>query len=330
MKNGKCLVVMYHYVRNMPETLYPGIKGRLVADFMGQLDYLCRYHEPLRIGDFLKYCDGDGNLPSNGFYLTFDDGLRDHYEIVFPELQKRGIEGAFFPHLEPLLKGRVSSVQKLQFLINNLDFDIFYREFQEAMRQLFPAVDSSIIQLPKESDKEGEVFNRFDETRIAYFKKAVTLDLPTKVKDVVLDHIFPKHFGHDLDFIKELYMSWSELSELRTAGMMIGGHTITHPYLSLLSFKEQLAEINGCMDMLNEKLNHRSILFAYPYGAYNQDTLQILMTRGCRIAFTTNVGVTCERRKPLEIDRLDTNDLPLSNRIESNVWSLKVGIKHIQ
>ena len=52
--------------------------------------------------------------------------------------------------------------------------------------------------------------------------------------------------------------------------------------------------------------------FAYPYGAYDGATLDILRRRGCRLAFTTHVGANCDPARPLEIDRMDTNDVPLS------------------
>ena len=33
-------IVMYHYVRDLAKTRYPGIKGRRLSEFRAQLDYI--------------------------------------------------------------------------------------------------------------------------------------------------------------------------------------------------------------------------------------------------------------------------------------------------
>ena len=49
----------------------------------------------------------------------------------------------------------------------------------------------------------------------------------------------------------------------------------------------------------------------YPYGNYNQDTLDILENTGCKLALTTKVGVAnLSLHKKLELPRIDTNEIP--------------------
>ncbi len=47
--------------------------------------------KPLTAQDLLQKALTDG-----GFILSFDDGTSDHYDVVFPLLQKRGYRGIFF------------------------------------------------------------------------------------------------------------------------------------------------------------------------------------------------------------------------------------------
>ena len=128
------------------------------------------------------------------------------------------------------------------------------------------------------------------------------------------------------DFV-ELYLGWNELADLLAEGMVIGGHTVTHPLLSTLTLSEQATEINGCMDILSEKLSLETEIFAYPYGDYDSATLDVLRHRGCSLAFANNGHVVCDRDRPLEVDRLDTNYVPVSPQAAPNEWSRKLGLR---
>ena len=326
-QTAECLVVMYHFVRDAERTPYPGIRARRVADFQGQVEFLCRHHQPLTMRDLLRFAAGECDLPAGGFYLTFDDGFRDHLDTVMPILQRAGLEGAFFPMTEPLVRGRVPSVEKLRFLIYNVDFPTVQAEFFGALGRLFPDVDASPWRYDDASAPRATKYARFDDPRVAHFKRAVTLEIPRQVRDAVLDTVFTRHFGPDADFIDELYMNWSELAELRAGGMVIGGHTVTHPWLPRLSAGEQGEQINVAWNQLERRLGRPLEVFAYPYGAFDTATLAILRRRGCRLAFTTHIGTSLDRRRPLQVDRLDTNDLPVSPADEPNAWSRQAGLR---
>ena len=319
------IVVVYHFVRNMHETPYPGIKGRLVDDFVGQVEYLCRHHEALTMRDLILYLDGERSLPQNGFYLTFDDGFRDHYDTVLPVLKSHNLEAAFFPMTEPLVHARVPSMEKLRFLMRTLDFHVFTDEFRDTVDRLFPQFDTSRLMFQGEQADEARSFNSFDELEVSHFKRFTTVEMPREIRNAVLDYMFPRYFGTDAEFIKELYMNWDELTALQAEGMVVGAHTVTHPWLPVLSQDEQATEINDSFDALQEKLDDRVEVFSYPYGGYDESTLAVLSRRNsCRLALTDREGVGCHRAKPLEVERLDTTHLPLSAAAAPNAWSLRV------
>ena len=51
-------------------------------------------------------------------------------------------------------------------------------------------------------------------------------------------------------------------------------------------------------------------VMCYPYGKYNKDTLDILKMKECCIGLTTKTGlIELEKKKFLELSRLDTNDI---------------------
>jgi len=102
---------MYHYVRPLAQSAYPRIKGLDTALFDAQLDYLAHYYEPVTMENVLGALKGKTELPERAVLLSFDDGYRDHYEEVFPRLEKRGFKGAFYPPQQPST-GKFSTLTK--------------------------------------------------------------------------------------------------------------------------------------------------------------------------------------------------------------------------
>ena len=83
-------IVTYHYIQEYSKQL-PFFNFLHINDFKKQLDYFQNnYIFPSYI-EFKKYLNGDIDLPENSIILTFDDGLKCHYEYVLPELKKRNL-----------------------------------------------------------------------------------------------------------------------------------------------------------------------------------------------------------------------------------------------
>lgn len=68
---------------------------------------------------------------------------------------------------------------------------------------------------------------------------------------------------------------------LASAGFRIGAHSMTHPKMSSLSRAEQAAEMYGSVDAVNEVVGPGTVkCFRPPFGAYNDDTLNLAAERG--------------------------------------------------
>ncbi len=92
-------ILMYHYVSELP--LNPDIYRLdltvLPEDFIAQLQYLADagYHT-ITLTDLYMHLTQGVPLPEKPIVLTFDDGYRDAYEVVFPLLLDYGFTGTFF------------------------------------------------------------------------------------------------------------------------------------------------------------------------------------------------------------------------------------------
>ncbi len=302
-------IVTYHYVRDMHLTPFPEIKGLLISKFEKQLDYICRHYEVINLDSYLAYLGGGASLPANACLLTFDDGLKDHYEAVFPRLRARKISGVFFLITEPLARFTVAGVHQIHFLLAKLGIDKFSTLFDEKLMETHPQ-----FQLPEETEVKKNVYYRYDDSQTRKFKKLLNFELPYSVRDDVLGRLFHEYIGDERTFSQSLYLSWAEIDEMKKDGMVFGGHTHTHRVLPRLTSHEKLAELKLCTDILVERLGESSLSFSYPYGtpdSLDAETMRFLADLGYSCAFTATRGVNkgADLLKKYELLRLDTNDL---------------------
>lgn len=81
------------------------------------------------------------------------------------------------------------------------------------------------------------------------------------------------------------HITWGQLHEMHDAGMSIEAHTKTHPYLQKITDPKELErEIAGSKKILEEELGVKIISFAYPFGQYNNTTVEEVKNSGFRVA----------------------------------------------
>lgn len=134
--------------------------------------------------------------------------------------------------------------------------------------------------------------------------------------------VFPllKKYGYRATFFvytdmiaekSEKRLTWDELRTMVREGMDIQSHTKSHPYLTQTKQNESQAaylerlqnEIHGSKVILEEKLERKVELLAYPYGWFNQTIETLAVQAGYRGVFTVNWGVNSVTENPLRIKR---------------------------
>jgi peptidoglycan/xylan/chitin deacetylase (PgdA/CDA1 family) len=305
-------VVMYHYVRDTERTRFPDIKALSVGEFQGQLDYLQQHYVFVGIEDVIAALEGNTDrLPPNSVLLTFDDGLRDHYDIVFPILGERGIRGVFFPPAMPMVERRILDVNKIQFVLSR----------EKNPRNLIEAINKAVtenrdrfsLDAPEEYWARYAENFRFDSAEVIFVKRMIQRALPRELRSELIGALFERHVTEDEQaFAEELYLSVEQLREMASEGMSIGSHGYSHCWMDSLSRKEQRDEISLSLDFLKTVgVSDQDWAMCYPYGAFNDDLVRVVEEMGCRLGFTTEPEVSrLDEHHHLCLPRLDTNDLP--------------------
>ena len=83
----------------------------------------------------------------------------------------------------------------------------------------------------------------------------------------------------------------------------LGAHTITHPYLPKISTEEKKHEMIECKNILETTFNTKVSSFAYPFGIYNAEDVEIIETSNFESAVTTDEGVA-NSETPFELKRI--------------------------
>jgi peptidoglycan/xylan/chitin deacetylase (PgdA/CDA1 family) len=300
-------VVMYHYVRDLPRTRFPSLKGMLTSAFADQVARLAAQYEMASLESALAYLGNDYSPARDLCLLTFDDGLREHYTDVLPILAERKIQGIFGLITECVEEHRVALVHKNHFLMAGLDFATYEQGFR---RQL--AAGPADLDLAVDPAVARSTY-RWDTPEVAEFKYLLNFKLPEPIKARILDRLFTEHLGDETAFARELYLSWEQAREMQQAGMLMGGHTHRHLALSSLSDAEQRSDLETCTRLLKNRLHAQALWpFTYPYGKRNSFTpfsVATLRSLGYACAFATEVGDNQPGQDGFEIRRIDPKDV---------------------
>lgn len=87
---------------------------------------------------------------------------------------------------------------------------------------------------------------------------------------------------------EDVLLSVEELKTLKRDGWEIGSHTLTHARLTEVPIERAAEEIRVSREILEEKLSVIVRTFAYPYGSYAPEHLDLVGKAGYDISFTTN------------------------------------------
>ena len=108
-------------------------------------------------------------------------------------------------------------------------------------------------------------------------------------------------------------------------GMHIGSHGFDHYWWNHLNQQELEKEIDLSMQFLDDiEVDMNNWTACYPYGSYDENAVQMLHKKGCKLAVTTEVAVAdTNSHNRFLLPRLDVNDIPKDRFAKINNWYLQ-------
>lgn len=213
-----------------------------------------------------------GTLPARAACITFDDGYADNHDIALPILQRHGLTATFFIATGFLNGGRMWN-------------DTIIESIRSCS---LPVLDLSSLGLG------SYVLGSIDDRRAAI----ATLINHIKYRPVEdrINLTEQMAYRARVKPPQDLMMTSYEVKAMRQAGMQIGAHTVSHPILARMSDEQGRQEIQSSKRFLEQLLDERVGLFAYPNGKpgedYTPQTVDMVRSLGFDAAVSTRWGAS--------------------------------------
>lgn len=306
----KLYISMYHYTRDLKHSRYPKIKGLDISLFRQQIEFFKEKFNVVRMEDVTEAVEGHGSLPENPVLLTFDDGYIDNFTYALPVLEEYGLQGSFFIPGKTFSTHQLLDVNKIHYILASADITKLIADVFERMNHYrgiqfdYPSND--------ELFEQYAAANRFDIKETVFVKRMLQAVLPEPVRNRISSDLFEKYVGVTEERLAyELYMTEDQIRTLKRHGMFIGVHGYDHYWLGKLDREKMQDDISNALEVMDEFIDRDHWVMNYPYGDYNQDTLDFIRKRGACLGLTTAVRIAnlCTDSQ-YELPRLDCNDFP--------------------
>jgi peptidoglycan/xylan/chitin deacetylase (PgdA/CDA1 family) len=279
-RGARLSILIFHRVLPKPDPLLAGEPD--ATAFAARMQWLAatfRIYPLIEAARRLR----DGTLPPNAACITFDDGYADNATIAAPILARLRLNATFFVSTGFLDGGRM--------------WNDTVRESIRACRSEIldlAAIDCGTWSLANDTARVAAITGLLDKLKyLAQPERQAKVDA---IADAV--GLSPK---------SDLMMTRQQVRELRRYGMSIGAHTVTHPILTTLDIAAARVEIADGRRDLEETLNERVRLFAYPNGkpGRDYDASHVAMVRemGFDAAVSTAWGVSRRRTDTFQLAR---------------------------
>ncbi len=303
--------LMYHYIHSEnDDKIFKNLKGLTTNEFKYQIEYMLKHFKPITHQDLLNFFNNKKPLPKKSFYLTFDDGFKQHYTNVLPILKEYGLTGSFFVPTIPLSDNKIHFLEKQrvsQYCIVDT-YEEFLELFYENSKKLLNKKKLSLIEPNQTNIKNSKDFLKecsYYTNEERFFRKIRNFILSKSEIENIINKIFENTF--DNTFINRYYMNINNLKEMHSNDMIIGGHSHTHPYLETLTKNELIYELSISFDFLKNNINKTINSFSYPFGTYNQNVLDYVEAINLEYAFTTKDEINSDLIRKYEIKRVDAS-----------------------
>jgi peptidoglycan/xylan/chitin deacetylase (PgdA/CDA1 family) len=189
----------------------------------------------------MSYVKASGPLPKSCFLLTFDDGLKEIYDIIAPILLRKGVPAVIFLNTA---------------FIDNLD--MAYDHKLSIIIERF--LGSSPLKISLVSDILGKKDLDYSEcVRNLKSLRYIDRSLIEKI-GMALDIDFDAYLRNHPP-----YLSKDQILRLLAEGFYLGSHSIDHPLYRDIPLEEQLRQTTESIYYLKSLFGLNYSLFAFPH-----------------------------------------------------------------
>lgn len=277
---GRLSILIFHRVLARPDPLLPDLPH--VEVFEAQMRWLREWFNVLPLGLAITRLY-EGSLPRRAAAITFDDGYADNEAIAAPLLQRLGLTATFF----------VSS-----------GFGEGGCMWNDRVIEAVRVCRGDRLDLCGIGLRNYPLATVDDRRRAAIQLVLDVKHVDAAQRQVMVDAIAA---AAGANAPLDLMMRPPQLRRLVAMGMEVGAHTVSHPILARLASDEARDEIVNSRRQLEQLLDRRVGLFAYPNGHphhdYGAEHVRMVREAGFDAAVTTAPGVSSRSSDRFQLPR---------------------------
>lgn len=268
---GKGIVLYFHTEENevLFEKIILALKSRYRLVSAAQLEELLHQQKDLK----------------NVCHITFDDGERSFYNIIFPILKKHQVPVSLFISPEILISNKNFWFQEIRGYEPIIMKDIIAAQLQISREKITPYTYQEILKNLTFAEI-NKIINTYQQQTGCGQKASLNMSLP-------------------------------EVLEVDKSGLVtIGAHTLNHPILKNEDDDSSQSEIKNSIKKLEELLQHPVKYFAYPNGRpgidFGEREINCLRKNGISMSFSTELNCLSPGSNMLSLPRMGFARMGLS------------------
>lgn len=290
-RSRRLLVLAYHRIGDIPGRDYPfqhEVMSATPDAFDSQLTFLKRNFNVVNFHTLADMAEAREPVPPGSVVITFDDGYADNYTTALPILQSHDLTASIYlatgfidaqaPFWFDMLSYHVMRMKPGELCLNRGNFrvEVTDKNRSQVRSSLGQAVrvlsDASRLLILEELAQQSGVSPSPEEGELAR------------------------------------PLTWDEVRSLDRAGIEIGSHTVSHPFLIQLNDEELARELTESKQRIEQETGTTVRSLSYPTGGsqyYDARTVSMTQSAGYRFAVSyDHAAVRISRLKPFEIPRI--------------------------
>lgn len=298
-RRARLSILIFHRVLAKPDPLFPETPD--AQAFSAQMRWVRSLFNILPLGEAIERLYHH-TLPSRALCITFDDGYADNESVAAPILQQLSLPATVFVTTDFVDGGCMWNDRVI-----------------EAVR----ACQADSIDLSDASLGRMDVASSLTRRRAIDELLGQIKHMEPAQRRAATDAVVAACGGRPSP---NLMMPAEQLRCLRQQNIEVGAHTATHPILTKVSSSVARDEVVRSKARLEDLLDERISLFAYPNGVpeqdYSAEHVEIVRAAGYSAAVTTAWGAASSRSDRFQLPRFtpwDRTRLAFGARLMGNL-----------
>lgn len=238
------IIPFHHLVSDAPVPyIEPLYRFKNTQQFERDIDFLLKNFTPVTLTDLIAAAKQERPLPKKSFLITFDDALKQVYEVAMPILQRKGVPASLFI-VPDFLDNKLLFYDLKKGLI--LDHLLKHTLSAPTLQQAAALTNQTLA--------NKNVLIEFVRS-INYLNRDLT-DKLGELLNIDFEGFLEK---------EKPFMSTQEVKNFIAKGFEVGAHSLDHPLYRLIPLEEQIRQTEASLKWVAETFDLPYKVFAFTH-----------------------------------------------------------------